>query len=68
MVMQYLVSRNEEYLRHIEKFNTQMAEIIELISVLEYNILEVRKQLQEFSPESDAQKKEIWFGKQQKEI
>jgi|TARA_R110000765_G_scaffold326744_1_gene417997 hypothetical protein len=68
MVMQYLISRNEEYLRHIEKFNVQMAEIVELIKVLEYNISGMQKQLQEFSTESDTQKKEIWFGKQQKEI
>jgi len=66
MVMQYLISRNEEYLVHIANFNTQIAEIMELIKVLEYNIVELQRQLQEFSPESDAQKKENWFGKQQK--
>jgi hypothetical protein len=66
MVMQYLISRNEEYLRHIENFNVQIGEILELIKVLEYNISELQKQLQEFSPESDAQKKENWFAKKQK--
>ena len=62
--MQYLVSRNEEYLIHIAKFNVQMAEIMEKLQYLEYNILELQKKLNEFSPESDAQKKENWFAKQ----
>ena len=64
MVMQYLVSRNEEYLIHIEKFNEQMADILEKLQYLEYNILELQKQLHEFSPESDTQNKEKWFAKQ----
>ena len=64
MVMQYLISRNEEYLVHIGNFNIQITEIMELIKVLQYNILELQKQLQEFSPESDAQKKDNWFAKQ----
>ena len=62
--MQYLVSRNEEYLIHIEKFNEQMADILEKLQYLEYNILELQKKLNDFSPESDAQKKEKWFAKQ----
>ena len=65
--MQYLISRNEEYLRHIENFNAQITEIMELVKVLQYNIVELQRQLNEFSPESDAQKKENWFAKQ-KEI
>ncbi len=64
MVMQYLVSRNEEYLIHITKFNAQMAEIMEKLQYLEYNILELQKQPNDFIPESDAQKKETWFAKQ----
>ena len=67
MVMQYLISRNEEYLKHIENFNAQITEIMELVKVLQYNIVELQRQLNEFSPESDAQKKENWFAKQ-KEI
>ena len=66
--MQYLVSRNEEYLKHIENFNTQVAEIIELIQVLEYNIVELKQQLDTLIPNDDAQKKENWFAKQQKKI
>ena len=64
MVMQYLISRNEEYLVHISNFNAQITEIMELVKVLQYNIVELQRQLNEFSPESDAQKKENWFGKQ----
>mgnify|MGYP003150092415 CR=1 FL=1 len=64
MVMQYLISRNEEYLQHIANLNTQISEIMELIRVLQYNIVELQRQLNEFSPESDAQKKENWFAKQ----
>lgn len=68
MVMQYLISRNEEYLIHIAKFNTQMAEILEILQVLQYNIVELKQELNSFSTESDAQKKENWFAKQQKKI
>jgi hypothetical protein len=69
MVMQYLVSRNEEYLRHIENFDTQIGEIIELIQVMEYNILGLKQQLADFTDkESDDKRKEIWFAKQQQEI
>ena len=64
MVMQYLVSRNEEYLKHIAKVTQEIAEILEILQVLQYNIVELQRQLNEFSPESDAQKKENWFGKQ----
>lgn len=66
--MQYLISRNEEYLIHIAKFNTQMAEILEILQVLQYNIVELKQELNSFSTESDAQKKENWFAKQQKKI
>ena len=69
MVMQYLVSRNEEYLKHIENFNTQVAEIIELIQVLEYNIVELKQQLDTFTTaQSDAKLKVAWFAKQQKDV
>lgn len=69
MVMQYLVSRNEEYLKHIANFNTQVAEIIELIQVLEYNIVGLKEQLDTFTTaQSDAKLKEAWFAKQQKEV
>tara|TARA_R110000824_G_scaffold261570_1_gene450200 strand:+ start:849 stop:1058 length:210 start_codon:yes stop_codon:yes gene_type:complete len=69
MVMQYLVSRNEEYLRHIENFDTQIGEIRELIQVLEYNILGLKQQLTDFTDkESDDKRKETWFAKQQETI
>ena len=59
MVMQYLVSRNEEYLKHIENFNSQIGEIIELIQVLEYNILELKRELADFTDkEADDKRKE----------
>ena len=60
MVMQYLVSRNEEYLKHIENFNSQIGEIIELIQVLEYNILELKRELADFTDkEADDKRKEV---------
>ena len=59
MVMQYLVSRNEEYLKHIENLNKQIEEIVELIQVLEYNILELKQELSDFTTrESDNKRKE----------
>jgi len=59
MVMQYLVSRNEEYLKHIENFNSQIGEIVELIQVLEYNILELKRELADFTDkEADDKRKE----------
>ena len=42
MVMQYLVNRNEEYLRHIELFTESVERIIERLAILEYNIKEVQ--------------------------
>ena len=69
MVMQYLVSRNEEYLKHIENFNSQIGEIVELIQVLEYNILELKRELADFTDkEADDKRKEAWFAKQQPKI
>ena len=65
MVMQYLISRNEEYLNHIENFNMQIAEILDLIKVLEYNILEIQMYLKTTETDSDASKKEIWYETQQ---
>jgi hypothetical protein len=66
MVMQYLVSRNEEYLKHIAHFNTQIDEICELIKVLEYNILEIQAYLKSSISDNDDKKKEEWFAKQKK--
>ena len=68
MVMQYLVSRNDQYLIHIATFNKQIAEILEKLEVLEYNIVELKQQLDTLIPNDDAQKKENWFAKQQKKI
>ena len=60
MVMQYLVSRNEEYLKHIENFNSQIGEIVALIQVLEYNILELKRELAAFTDkEADDKRKEV---------
>jgi len=64
MVMQYLVSRNEEYIKHIENFNKQIGEICELIKVLEYNILEIQMYLKASIPDNDDKKKEAWYAKQ----
>tara|TARA_Y100001951_G_C11194519_1_gene213477 strand:- start:246 stop:437 length:192 start_codon:yes stop_codon:yes gene_type:complete len=63
MVMQYLISRNEEYLKHIGNFNNQIAEILELIKVMEYNILEIQTYLKTLNTDDDDKKKEAWFGK-----
>tara|TARA_Y100001951_G_C11239743_1_gene239759 strand:- start:305 stop:511 length:207 start_codon:yes stop_codon:yes gene_type:complete len=68
MVMQYLVSRNEEYLRHIAKLNQEIGEILEILEVLQYNILELKTQLNQLETSEDAYKKEEWFAKQQKKI
>ena len=70
MVMQYLISRNEEYLRHIETFNNQIEEILEKLKVLEYNILEIQTYLKAQPTVNDAQKKEDWdeFIKQSKRL
>jgi len=65
MVMQYLVSRNEEYLKHITNFNNQIAEIIELIQVLEYNIVELKQQIDTLAEtQADDKRKEAWFAEQ----
>ena len=61
--MQYLISRNEEYLKHIGNFNNQIAEILELIKVMEYNILEIQTYLKTLNTDDDDKKKEAWFGK-----
>jgi len=68
--MQYLISRNEEYLRHIETFNNQIEEILEKLKVLEYNILEIQTYLKAQPTVNDAQKKEDWdeFIKQSKRL
>ena len=63
MVMQYLISRNEEYLKHIGNFNNQIAEILELIKVMEYNILEIQTYLKASNTDDDDKKKEAWFAK-----
>jgi len=68
MVMQYLVSRNEEYLRHIAKLNQEVGEILEILEVLQYNILELKTQLNQLETSEDGHKKEEWFAKQQKKI
>jgi hypothetical protein len=66
MVMQYLVSRNEEYLRHITTLNQDISGILQILEVMQYNILELKTQLNQLETLDDAQKKEKWFAKQQK--
>ena len=68
MVMQYLVSRNEEYLKHIAKVTQEIAEILEILQVLQYNIVELKTQLNQLETSEDAYKKEEWFAKQQKKV
>ena len=65
MVMQYLVNRNEEYLRHIELFTESVEKIIERLAVLEYNIKEVQVILKYISvnDSNDEGRKEEWYAK-----
>ena len=66
MVMQYLVNRNEEYLRHIELFTESVERIIERLAILEYNIKEVQVILKNLpiDESKDKELKEGWYAKQ----
>ena len=65
MVMQYLVQRNEEYLKHIELFTETVEKILERLAVLEYNIKEVQVILKYMSvnDSNDKELKEGWYAK-----
>ena len=66
MVMQYLVQRNEEYLKHIELFTESVGKILERLAVLEYNIKEVQVILKNLpiDESKDKELKEVWYAKQ----
>jgi len=65
MVMQYLVQRNEEYIKHIELFTESVEKILERLLVLEYNIKEVQVILKYISvnDSNDTERKEEWYAK-----
>ena len=65
MVMQYLVHRNEEYIKHIKLFTESVEKILERLLVLEYNIKEVQVILKYISvnDSNDEERKEEWYAK-----
>ena len=67
MVMQYLMQRNEEYMKHIEMFTKSVDNIVERLSVLEYNIKELQSVVQNSLPDNDTELKEKWYAKRQRE-
>ena len=68
MVMQYLVNRNEEYLRHIEEFTKSVGKILERLETLEYNIKEMQETIKHLPIDSqkDEELKEAWYAKRQR--
>ena len=68
MVMQYLVNRNEEYLKHIEEFAKSVDKILERLGVLEYNIREMQEILKHLpiNAQKDEELKEAWYAKRQR--
>ena len=66
MVMQYLVNRNEEYIKHIQLFTESVGKILERLAVLEYNIQEVQVILKNLPMDEskDKELKEVWYAKQ----
>ena len=68
MVMQYLVNRNEEYLRHIEEFTKSVGQILERLETLEYNIKEMQETIKHLPIDSqkDEELKEAWYAKRQR--
>jgi len=68
MVMQYLVQRNEEYLKQIEIFTESVEKILERLQVLEYNIKEVQSILRDLTLDStkDEELKEGWYAKRER--
>ena len=67
MVMQYLIQRNEEYMKHIEMFTKSVDKIVERLEVLEYNIKELQSVVQQIIPDNDTELKEKWYAKRQRE-
>ena len=68
MVMQYLIQRNDEYGRHVEELDKKLERIVDILEVLEYNILEIQRYLQQSETSSDVNKKEAWFDKYGKKV
>ena len=66
MVMQYLIQRNEEYMKHIEMFTKSVDTIVERLEVLEYNIKELQLVVQQIIPDNDTELKEKWYAKRQR--
>ena len=67
MVMQYLIQRNEEYMKHIEMFTKSVDKIVERLEVLEYNIKELQSVVQNNLSNNDNELKEKWYAKRQRE-
>jgi len=68
MVMQYLVTKNDEYGRHVKTLDAKLEKIVEILDVLQYNILEIQMYLKNSNTESDDGKKEVWFEKYGKKV
>ena len=66
MVMQYLIQRNEEYMKHIEMFTKSVDKIVERLEVLEYNIKELQSVVQQVIPNNDNELKEKWYAKRER--
>ena len=66
MVMQYLIQRNEEYMKHIEMFTESVDKIVERLEVLEYNIKELQSVVQKVIPNNDNELKEKWYAKRER--
>ena len=64
--MQYLIQRNEEYMKHIEMFTKSVDTIVERLEVLEYNIKELQLVVQQIIPDNDTELKEKWYAKRQR--
>ena len=65
MVMQYLVNRNEEYLKHIEEFTQSVNEILERLATLEYNVNRMHDTIKYLTldEQKDEDLKEAWYAK-----
>ena len=66
--MQYLIQRNDEYGKHVENLDKKLANIVEILEVLEYNILAIQTYLNQSEAPSDVNKKEAWFDKYGKKV
>lgn len=64
MVMQYLVQRNEEYMKQMVIFTESVEKILDRLEVLEYNIKEMKTSLNHLVPNEaeDERLKEVWYA------